>query len=251
MQNVTVSSIAAKAVVVKNPNFKAETDIEKIRLDQFSLCIRLLSPLHLGAGDGDVNVDAEVVHDSCGMPYFPAKRFKGMLYESALEVCEMFSECGVQLFSKDDVDRLFQHRIETDVQLIIENMYLKDYSQMSEEWEYLEHAYGNVFSRRSLLDTYTSLRYQTKMDPDTGTAAHTSLHNMRVVDEGLEFYGNIVTKNVSRKEYFLLALALRNLQYAGLKRNHGFGEISCCMLQGNKEIGSLLVRHALEEGGIA
>ena len=49
---MTVSSIAAKAVVVKNPNFKAETDIEKIRLDQFSLCIRLLSPLHLGAGEG-------------------------------------------------------------------------------------------------------------------------------------------------------------------------------------------------------
>ena len=54
-----------------------------------TLYIKALSPLHLGSGQADVNVDAEVIHDDAGLPYFPAKRFKGLLYESALEVAEM------------------------------------------------------------------------------------------------------------------------------------------------------------------
>ena len=52
--------------------------------------IEVLSPIHLSSGQANVNVDAEVMHEANGLPYFPAKRFKGLLYESALEVTEMF-----------------------------------------------------------------------------------------------------------------------------------------------------------------
>ena len=44
--------------------------------------IRTFSPLHLGTGYADIHVDADVVQDDVGLPYFPAKRLKGLLYES-------------------------------------------------------------------------------------------------------------------------------------------------------------------------
>ena len=57
---------------------------------EIDVTIEVLSPIHLGSGQADVNIDSEIVHDAFGFPYFPAKRFKGLLYESALEIREMF-----------------------------------------------------------------------------------------------------------------------------------------------------------------
>ena len=59
---------------------------KEIRFDEFTLEVAALSPLHLGSGRADVNVDAEVLHDRTGLPFFPGKRLKGVIYESALEV---------------------------------------------------------------------------------------------------------------------------------------------------------------------
>ena len=58
---------------------------------EIDVTIKVETPLHLGSGQADVNLDAEIVHDAWGLPYFPAKRFKGLLFESAVEVFEMFT----------------------------------------------------------------------------------------------------------------------------------------------------------------
>lgn len=44
--------------------------------------VTLFSPLQLGSGKADVILDSEAVHDRYGLPYFPGKRFKGLLYEA-------------------------------------------------------------------------------------------------------------------------------------------------------------------------
>ena len=52
----------------------------------YTLTIKLLSPTMLMSGQGDVNTDSTIIHDRYGIPYIPAKRVRGVLYESALEV---------------------------------------------------------------------------------------------------------------------------------------------------------------------
>ena len=68
-----------------------------------------MSPIHLGSGAADVNLDADIIHDEFGLPYFPAKRFKGLLYESAVELEEMFELAGMPL-DETLVEDIFHHR---------------------------------------------------------------------------------------------------------------------------------------------
>lgn len=224
---------------------------KEIRFDEFTLEVTALSPLHLGSGRADVNVDAEVVHDRAGLPYFPGKRFKGLIYESALEVLEMSELAGLSLFTEEEMEELFQHNVQSDTQLTIPNLHLASEEaarQMEEDWLYLQQHYPELVSAQDVLSLYTSLRYQTMIDRETGTAAETSLRNIRVVDEGLTFCGTVRLKGGTRKKLTILALALRNLSQAGMKRNRGFGRISCAMLQHGKDIRSVLVNEALKGG---
>lgn len=62
---------------------------------ELDVTIKISSPIHLNSGQADVNVDAEIVHDEFDFPYFPGKRFKGLLYESTLEILEMFKLSGL------------------------------------------------------------------------------------------------------------------------------------------------------------
>lgn len=226
---------------------------KEICFDEFTLEVAALSPLHLGSGRADVNVDAEVVHDRAGLPYFPGKRLKGLIYESALEVLEMSELAGLNLFTEEEMEELFQHNVQSDTQLTIPNLQLASEEaarQMEEDWLYLQQHYPDLVSAQDVLSLYTSLRYQTMIDRETGTAAETSLRNIRVVDEGLVFCGTVRLKGGTRKKLTILALALRNLSQAGMKRNRGFGRISCAMLQHGKDIRSVLVNEALKGGKV-
>ena len=226
---------------------------KEIRFDEFTLEVAALSPLHLGSGRADVNVDAEVVHDRAGLPYFPGKRLKGLIYESALEVLEMSELAGLNLFTEEEMEELFQHNVQSDTQLTIPNLQFASEEaarQMEEDWLYLQQHYPDLVSAQDVLSLYTSLRYQTMIDRETGTAAETSLRNIRVVDEGLTFCGTVRLKGGTRKKLTILALALRNLLHAGMKRNRGFGRISCAMLQQGKDIRSVLVNEALKGGKV-
>ena len=231
-----------------NRNNIKEAKMSNIELQEFTLTITTLSPLHLGSGQSDVNVDAEVIHDECGLPYFPAKRLKGLIYESALEVTEMNTQLGTGEELRQELDELFHHGQQGKTQLIIPNLYLQDYEKMKADWAYLQQQYPELFSDLDVLEQYTTLRYQTKINRETGTAADTSLHNMRVVDEGQIFSGNIEIINGNKRQLMLLALALKNLTCAGLKRTRGFGRIDCAMEQGGKDIRTPLINEAFKGG---
>ena len=77
---------------------------------EFNVTIAILSPIHLGSGGGDVNIDAQIIHDAFGLPYFPAKTFKGLLYESAVEVREMFELAKIKNIRLPDLDKLFHKK---------------------------------------------------------------------------------------------------------------------------------------------
>lgn len=221
----------------------------------FTVRVTVESPLHLGSGQADVNVDAEVIHDDAGLPYFPAKRFKGLLYESALETVEMSELSGLDLVRQEELDALFQHGGTSQLQLVVPTLRLPDYEQIHEEWTALFKKYPEYFQPQAILESYTSLRYQTQIDRVTGIAAEGSLHNMRVVEPGICFIGEVALEGTGNRQraYEILALALRNLHQAGLKRSRGFGRIRCEMLQQGKDILRPLLHRLLNgksaEGG--
>ncbi len=217
----------------------------------FDVTIHTVSPIHLGSGREDVNLDAEVVADACGLPYFPARRFKGLLYESALEVTEMAELAGGRFASPELLEELFHHSSESQVQLTVPNFYLKaegGYETISREWRSLMERYPGVFRPSDVLETYTSIRYQTRLED--GVAKDGSLHNMRVVNAGLDFTGTLELTDSTEAHVRLLALALRNLSIAGMKRSRGLGRISCRALLSDGRTGQDVVAAALDEEAV-
>lgn len=206
-------------------------------MKRFKVEIELLSPLHLGSGHQDVIVDAEVVRDRWGMPCFPGKRLKGLLYESALEMAEISRETW---FTVSEVKALFAQLEEgvltaEESGVVVENFNLPCYETLCEGWEYLNREYNGLFTPGEVWESYTELRYQTEIDPETGTAKTASLHNMKVVDAGTKFIGFIDLKTVNEVNESIITKALLNLRYAGTKRNRGFGRIKCTLLE-SKEV---------------
>ena len=192
--------------------------------------VTLLSPLELGSGKADVVLDSEAVHDKYGMPFFPGKRFKGLLYESALELVEI---SGGAWFTEDEVNALFGHGSSDTVALRIDNLTLTDYEKKQEQWQYLQASFPELFDKDALWESYTSIRYQTAID-ENGIADEGSLRNLRVVDAGLKFTGSISLLQDVPKAQEILAKALLNLRYAGAKRNRGCGHIRCRLMDESK-----------------
>lgn len=199
---------------------------------EFEITIKVDSPIHLGSGQADVNLDSEFVHDALGFPYFPAKRFKGLLYESAVEVFEMCELAGIDTKNLANPEKIFNRNSDdtgnvSEVQIIVPNFYFKDYQKICDEWKYLQKKYPEVFSPKDILNSYSSVRYQTKLE--NGIAADGSLRNLRVLNAGedVEFFGTVTVLNSSKHVENLIALALKNLSAAGTKRNRGFGHITC------------------------
>ena len=79
-----------------------------------------------------------------------------------------------------------------------------------------------------MLVEYTDLRYQTAID-DKGITKEGSLRNLRVVDAGIVFEGNIEISGGSEVHDIILALALKNLRNVGAKRNRGLGNVECVL----------------------
>ena len=204
--------------------------------------IETRSPLILGGGKADVNLDLDVVCDSVGLPYFPGRRFKGLLFESLLEVVEMSEQSGLLLCTRGELDRLFHHGRDDGPQMVISDFCLYRYEEMKKSWAWLEQAYGDRFTKEDVLQEYSSVRFSTSIDKETGTALDGSLHNVRALDGGLRFYGTIRLEGGRDRENELLALGLANLRSAGMKRNRGFGEISCEMEGQEKWLDKALAR---------
>lgn len=194
--------------------------------------VKLLSPLQLGSGKADVILDSEAVHDRYGLPYFPGKRFKGLLYESAIEMAEISNDSW---FTKEEVDALFGHGSNDEVVMRIDNLTLNNYEKMQTQWKYLQTSFPELFDKDALWESYTSVRYQTAID-ENGIADEGSLHNLRVVDvdADLKFTGSICLLQDVPKAQEILKKALMNLRYAGAKRNRGCGHIRCRLLDVSK-----------------
>ena len=209
-----------------------ETEIKKEPME-IEVTIQLKSPLQLSSGAADVNVDTDVILDEWGLPFIPAKRFRGALYESALEIVEL-KECLNETngpLNRTILEEVFNRgNEESEVRTSFEDFRIKGYQQVIKDLEVLSHMYRDVVGYNRIRNAFTSLRYQTAIDEKKGIAKDGSLRNMRVVDNtSFVFEGTIRIEQGTADHQMLLAVALENLTAIGFKRNRGFGRIDCSM----------------------
>ncbi|WP_029689276.1 RAMP superfamily CRISPR-associated protein [Thermoanaerobacter sp. A7A] len=190
------------------------------------IIIDLLSYTLIGSGEGAGIIDSDVVLDDLGFPYIPSRRVKGVLKESAKEICDIL---GVKY---SIVESIFGEDGFTEGKLHIGNLYINNYKNIRKEIENLKNdknkKYKTFINPSQITSYYTSIRQQTSIDEDGEIAKEGSLRTFRVLKPGFKFEGELYEITpLSKKEKALLYLAAINLKRIGTSRNRGFGEIKC------------------------
>lgn len=200
-------------------------------MPSFNLNIDLLSDTLVGSGEGwGAIIDSDIVFDEYGLPYIPAKRIKGCLRESAVEILEMFDQSGIQFISQKKIGSLFGIAGQAESgELSFSNAYIHGYASNKQWIEWLESEYGNVFSKDAVLNTFTTIRRQTAIEKN-GVKKEHSLRTSRVLNRGLKFSAIVETlEEIENEQIDFLSFAARNLRHIGANRNRGFGLINCSL----------------------
>lgn len=204
---------------------------------EMTIKVKLESVLLLGSGEGYSSlVDTDIIFDDYGLPYFPARRLKGLLRESAQEVVEMLASAGIKLPGNGgvSVSDVFGTK-NKEARIALYDLHLGEHLQTTEWLKWAYSNYKDLFSVDTVLDTMTEIRYQTAIDAN-GIAAENSLRTLRGLKAGYVFTGRIFVKEKYFSTCQLLALACTNLRHVGSKRMRGFGEVSCSLWENGKNV---------------
>lgn len=205
---------------------------------RLTIQITLDSHTLIGSGEGfGAIIDADVVFDDIGIPYIPAKRIKGCLRDSAKDVKKMFSSSGIPF--PMDIDATFgvggEHAAQVQEQhgqVYFSDFMIEEHDRNAEWLTYLssDSKYRSLLSRDVIRNAFTTLRQQTAIDSN-GVAQKHSLRTIRVLQRGYRFYGPVEIWAEDHNDIVnCLAFACLNLRNLGTKRNRGFGEVSCRLL---------------------
>ena len=198
-------------------------------MTNFTFGIELLSDALIGSGEGwGATIDTDVVFDDIGLPYVPAKRIKGCLRESAVEVAEMFECSNLGYATTKDIDVIFGKTGQNQSSLLsFSNCNISDYNSNKQWLVWISRKNPGFLSKELVLNTFTSLRQQTSINQD-GIAKDKSLRTSRVLTKGLTFFGTIESHDeMDDRLLSFLVLAAINLRYIGTSRNRGIGLIRC------------------------
>jgi len=222
-------------------------------MKELQLEITLESDALVGSGEsyGSI-IDGDIVFESNGLPYIPAKRIKGCLRDAVEEIIFLFEQADLNYKIKEnlDLESCFGQRNSNEKKdnekefrgnegkVKFENLILSGYEDLS-NWLYSlskeNKSYSHLFSQESVLSHYTRIKRQTSIDAKTGTAKKNSLRTLRVLKKSLVFIGNLRIPNDS-KILYTLALAVSNFQNLGTSRNRGLGNITAKLKENKVDI---------------
>lgn len=210
-------------------------------MNAYKIQVKLISDALIGSGEGfGAIIDTDIVFDDLGIPYIPGRRIKGCLRDSAEEVCSLLKNSGIDSFSdlnqKDGKFKIIEETFgipENPSSVNISNLTIEEYEENKNWLGYLSEKYPDILSKDSILSTFTNIRQQTKIN-DKGVAEERSLRTIRVIKKEKVFTGDIgLSDGYALK---LLWLACLNLRHLGTKRNRGFGEVDCRLIEKSQEI---------------
>ncbi len=200
------------------------------------LKIELCSDLCVGSGLAYAGIiDMDIVYDKHGFPYIPAKRLKGCLRDAAELFCP-----------KEDVIRVFGHRGAGAAGCVrISNAVIKDAENLSNAIKDVKNdaLLCSLTDANEILNLYTSIRAQTKINQETGSAEENSLRFTRVVNRfdplaknemnALCFYADVMfeAENDAEAEWMerFLKRAAKAMRNIGMDRNRGLGSVRCSL----------------------
>lgn len=179
--------------------------------------IYLDSDLISGSGESWGNrVDTDVTYDQYGFPYIPARRIRGLLKEAAWEL-EQF-----QVLPKGTSQLIFGNEEKQGHYFILHNAELKQLHSMKDELDHLKKEYEEFISPFSVLEHYTTIRYQTAIEPD-GIAKENSLRSSRAIAKGNVFYSRM---ECEKEDFDILQKCAAMIHHMGINRTRGFGEVT-------------------------
>lgn len=211
---------------------------------ELQIQIKLLSDTTFGRGDGVAGlVDQEVEHDFYGFPYLRGRTLKGLLTEECDnlivllkdEVFKQWKNVRNQLFGvsgsvieKNSImhvgDACLPDKLREAVAVQIEKERERD---------------KPALTPTDILHSLTTIRRQTAINPNNGTADRGSLRSARVVMRdpdntpprftALLFFDQEPTADMKA----LLAVGVLALRHLGSGRNRGRGHVQCSLWDAN------------------
>jgi CRISPR-associated protein Csx10 len=192
--------------------------------------IKNVSPLILSTGETDSTyIDSQMAFDQHGFPYISARRFKGLLRESAVEVIHMIEDSGITL-DIPSLKEVFGDPWQKS-SCKFYDLTIPDYDENLSHAQWLFDKSKGAINKNTIIDAVTGIRQQTAIE--NGVSKENSLRTIRVLHPGHTFTGTIEIQDGPsyQKIENLLVLSIKNLKYAGLNRTRGFGEIECSVEQ--------------------
>jgi CRISPR/Cas system CSM-associated protein Csm3 (group 7 of RAMP superfamily) len=206
-------------------------------MTSYTIHLQLLSDSTFGRGDGIAGmIDQEVEHDQFGFPFLRGRTLKGLLREECDNLVYLFpnplwTEISGYLFGTPG------SKIESRGA-----MYIGD-AQLPED---LRQAIAAQLQRsrkltdQDILNSLTTLRYQTAIDAKSGTASDNSLRTSRVILRELEFHSILdlhqVLATKLEDSLALLAAGAQALRHLGSVRNRGRGHVRCRIKENGQDI---------------
>lgn len=199
----------------------------------YTLTIKLLSDTTFGRGDGLAGlIDQEVEHDPDGFPYLRGRTLKGLLSEECdnfivnLPDRQRWEAIAQQLFG------VLGSTLNTMAIMHVGDACLPEDLRQAIAYEIQE----NRLTRSEVLESLTTVRRQTAIDPFTGTPDRGSLRSSRVVIRNFEFTAGLQFESPPTDEIkALLSVGTLALRHLGSGRNRGRGLVQCTLHDQNKQ----------------
>ncbi|MBI2567942.1 MAG: RAMP superfamily protein [Candidatus Schekmanbacteria bacterium] len=187
------------------------------------LQIELLSDATFSRGEGTAGVvDTEVERDKFGMPFIGGKTVRGLLRDSWLSMSRHFpslEQAAERVLGRSQaLDESCRLRISDAVLPAAIRATVRGAAERGE----------HKLLPGIILDGFTSIRYQTAEDRETGAPGVTTLRSSRVVLRGFVFEASLSWLDGYRPtaaDARLLALCALATRHGGLFRNRGRGHI--------------------------
>lgn len=202
------------------------------------LQVELLSDTTFSRGEGTAGVvDAEVEHDEYGMPFIGGKTIRGLLRDAWLSMEQHFAEL------RDAAKRVFgeSQALDDACRLRIGDAVLPDALRAVVQQAVERKA--KPITPSAILEAFTSIRYQTAEDRESGAPDPTTLRASRVVLRGFAFESRLLWLDDYRPaedDVRLLALCVQTVRHGGLLRNRGRGWLRITLDGDQKQTKGLL-----------
>lgn len=230
----------------------------------YVLQIILQSPLTSSAGEGHVGmVDRDIAFDDVGLPIIPGRRLKGLWRDAYRDIVDAWHQilstrpedrtlwpetyrAVVEKWTSANespilVEDLFgdvgQPPTDSNVYFHVGNAEVQEASILKPWLEHFQHA--KILSSlhpEDVVQQFTTVRAQTAISRQTGSALENTFRLTRTLKVGLVFRAPVsFAKPPDEAVVNALTIGAAALQYIGTGRTRGLGKVHCCFICGLTE----------------